>query len=261
MIRERFDVLVCDLDGVVFRGNDEIPGASSAIARLRREGVRVLFCTNNSRYTVGQNKQKLASFGIEVGDDLLTSAMVTAEVLEERGFSGKTAIVVGGDGIREALGSACISVKDDPEVTRADLVVVGWDPAFHYDAMRRAATAVREGATFVATNDDATLPVPGKETWPGAGALVASIEVASGRRAEVMGKPHAPMLDAIERRAGAGARIAAVGDRPETDLAGAADRGWRTILVLSGVTSSDQADRLTLRPDAVVETLADLVVE
>lgn len=258
MIREPFDVLVCDLDGVLYRGDEPISGAADAVGSLRDAGIRILFCTNNSRYTVADYTAKLSGFGIDVGDDLLTSALVTADVLAGRGMTGKTAIVVGGAGIKEALGSACIAVKDDPSVTRADVVVVGWDPAFDYDAMKRASAAVRHGAALVATNDDAAFPAPGGELWPGAGAIVAAIEVASGSRAEVMGKPHAPMLDALERRAGPGARIAAVGDRPETDLAGAAARGWSTILVLSGVTAADRAGALEDPPDLVVDSIAEL---
>jgi 4-nitrophenyl phosphatase len=258
MIDVRFDGLVCDLDGVVYRGDRVIEGAPEAIAALREQSVRILFCTNNSRSTVAQYVEKLTRLGIPVvPEDILTSALVTAEVLSARGFAGKTAIVVGGAGIRETLSDVCISVKDDPQVTVADLVVVGWDPEFTYDAMKRAAMAVRRGAKLIATNDDATFPAA-DGLWPGAGALLASIETASGAKAEVMGKPHSPMMDAAAARLEGVDPIAVVGDRPDTDLAGGAARGWTTILVLSGVTSSDQAERVDPRPDHVVASLADL---
>lgn len=257
-IGEGFDALVCDLDGVIYRGAEPIPGAPEAIDRLRSRGVRVLFCTNNSRSTVGDYVSRLAKLGIETpADDIVTSAVVTAEVLRERGFPGKTAIVIGGEGIREALSSVCISVKDEPQVRRADVVVVGFDPTFTYDAMRRATYAVLNGAAFVATNEDPSFPAE-EGLWPGAGAILASIETASGRKAEIMGKPHPPMMQVVAERLGPDARVLVVGDRPGTDLAGGAARGWPTVLVLTGVTSPDDAHLADPAPDHVLGSIADL---
>ena len=259
MIRDAFDALVCDLDGVIYRGDEAIEGAVETVEQLRRGGIRVLFCTNNSRSTVGQYVEKLARFGIAIqAQDILTSAIVTAEVLRDAGSAGKTALVVGGDGIREALGNVCISVKDDPAVTVTDLVVVGWDPGFDYDAMKRAAIAVRRGARLIATNDDASFPAA-DGLWPGAGAILASIERASGVRAQVMGKPHPPMMEAAARRLEGARRIAVIGDRPDTDLAGGQSRGWTTILVLSGVATAEEARVLRPPPDHVLGSLAEIL--
>ena len=139
-------------------------------------------------------------------------------------------------------------------------MVVGWDPSFTYDALARAATAVREGAAFIATNLDATFP-SADGLLPGAGALVAAIETASGAHAEAMGKPHGPMLDAIERRLEGCSNVVVVGDRADTDLAGAIDRGWGRALVLSGVTTRSQASALEPAPDAIYEDLAGFASE
>jgi HAD superfamily hydrolase (TIGR01450 family) len=184
--------------------------------------------------------------------------VVTADVLEKRRRDGARAIVVGGDGIRAELATIGIEIDDDPESSQADLVVVGWDPRFDYVAMRRAAGAVLSGAEFVATNDDTAFPAP-DGLWPGAGAILASIETASGRRAEVMGKPHDPMMEAVAARLDGVKEVAMVGDRPETDLAGGAARGWTTVLVLSGVTSRDEAAGLSPAPDLVVDSLQELL--
>lgn len=256
MIFERIDGLLCDLDGVIYRGDAAIPGAAETIEKARAAGVKVVFCTNNSRATVEQYRQRLAKLGVPVADDeILTSAVVTAEVLATRGFGGASAIVVGGDGIKGALES--INVRSvDAAAAQADLVVVGWDPGFTYDTMRGASIAVRAGATFIATNDDAAFPAA-DALWPGAGAILASIEVASGRTAEIMGKPHRPMMEAAARRFDGGA-VAVVGDRPETDLRGGAKMGWTTILVLSGVTSPDEARRLESSPDFTIGSIAEL---
>jgi 4-nitrophenyl phosphatase len=261
MISPPMDALVCDLDGVIYRGDEPVPGAADAVGRLRREGVRLLFCTNNSRSTVESYVTKLVNLGIptEPGD-ILTSAIVTAEVLQQRGFAGKTAIVIGGEGIRRALSDVCISVKESPDVTVSDLVVVGWDPDFTYDDMKRAALAVRRGAKLIATNDDASFPAA-DGLWPGAGAILASIETASGAHAEVMGKPHTPMMDAVAKRLGDASNIAMLGDRPDTDLAGGRARGWRTILVLSGVTGPADVKGLDPAPDVVLDSIGDLLTQ
>jgi HAD superfamily hydrolase (TIGR01450 family) len=187
--------VMCDLDGVVYRGDQVLPRAPEALARIRSRGTKVIFCTNNSRPTVEQYLHKLVSMGVEAtANDLVTSALVTSEVLAERGYAGRRVLVVGGDGVREALRSIGAQPCAAPP---ADAVVVGWDPRFTYEKMKQAAKAIRGGAEFVATNDDAAFPAAGGELWPGAGAILSSIEVASGSRAEVMGKPHAPMLRAI----------------------------------------------------------------
>ena len=254
------DGLVCDLDGVVYRGDEPIEGSARAIAALRDRGLRVVFATNNSRSTVASYVEKLARMSVPAApEEILTSAVVTSEVLAARGARGLRAIVVGGEGVRVGLESIGVIVDDDPGAHNADLVVVGWDPSFDYAAMRRASMAVRAGAELVATNDDAAFPAAGSDLWPGAGALLASIEVASAARAEVMGKPHRPMMEAAARRLDGARRIAAVGDRPETDLSGAESMGWTTILVLSGVTSRTEAAALDRRPDLVIDSLADLV--
>ncbi len=259
MIRDDLDGLVCDMDGVLYRGDRPIARSAEAIAYLRDAGVRIVFCTNNSRNTVAQYIDKLERVGVEAQpEEIVTSAIVTAEVLAERGFAGKTAFVVGGDGIRDALDDVCISVKDDLAVTRTDVVVVGFDPTFTYEIMRRAADAARAGAAFVATNGDASFPAP-EGLWPGAGSILASIETAAGRKAEVIGKPHPPMYRIVARRLEGCERIAVVGDRPDTDLAGAHTQGWRAVLVLSGVTPSDEVAGLDPQPDGVFENLAEFV--
>jgi len=252
------DGIVCDLDGVVYRGAEPIEGSPEALERLRGLGVRVVFCTNNANPSISRYIEKLGSMGVVVErDDLVTSAVVMAEVLSEEGAAGRRAIVVGGEGIREALGSIEVFVDDDPASRTADYVVVGFDPGFTYDALKRASFAVQDGAELIAANADASFPAP-DGLWPGAGALVAAIEVATGKRARVMGKPHEPMMRVAERHLGDAAKIAIVGDRPNTDLEGGLAMGWSTILVLSGVTARAAIGEVEPRPDLVLERLADL---
>jgi HAD superfamily hydrolase (TIGR01450 family) len=254
----KFDGLVCDLDGVVYRGEQAIPGAPEKIVALRAEGVHVVFCTNQSRLTIAQYLDVLERLGVPTEPaDVLTSAVVTAEALARHPVEGKRAIVVGGDGVREALESVGIEVDDDPESAAADFVVVGLDFDADYAKLRRATLAVRAGAKLVATNDDPTYPRP-EGFWPGAGALLAAVETATGARAEVMGKPHLPMMEAAARRLAGAVRIALVGDSLRSDLAGAHAMGWPGILVLSGVTTAEEAARADPKPALVLPSIAEL---
>ena len=253
-----FDALVCDMDGVIYRGTEPIAGSVDAVNRMRAAGVRFLFSTNNSRSTVAQYVTKLAGMGIDVlAEDILTSAVVTGEVLRERGFTDRSVLVVGGEGVRTAMKDAGLEILPDDRGREADVVVVGMDPDFTYARMKEATLALRAGASLIATNDDPSFPAP-DGLWPGAGAVLASIETASGVEAEVMGKPNAPMMEAAALRLRGLTRIAVVGDRPETDLVGGVAMGWTTILVLSGVTARAGLDSVRPVPDVVVERLADL---
>jgi 4-nitrophenyl phosphatase len=257
-ILEGLDGLICDLDGVVYRGAEPIDGSPETIERLTRLGVHVVFCTNNANPSITRYLEKLSAMGVRVErDDLVTSAVVLAEVLDEEGAPGRSAIVVGGEGLREALESIDVVVDDDPSSRTADYVVVGFDPDFTYESLKRASFAVQDGAELVAANADASFPAP-DGLWPGAGSLVAAVEVASGGRARVMGKPHEPMMRVAKRRLGPASRIAIVGDRPSTDLEGGRMMGWATILVLSGVTPPDKIGAVKPKPDIVLERLADL---
>ncbi len=253
-----FDGLVCDLDGVLYRGSEPVPGSADAIDRIRDAGIAVVFATNNATRTVEQYVERLRNAGVAASpEDLVTSAVVTAEEVAARGWSTETTFLVGGNGIRHALTAIGMELVEGQAARGAEMVVVSGTPDFTYEAMRTAAFAVRGGARFLATNDDATFPAP-DGLWPGAGALLAGIEVAAGRTAEVMGKPHRPMMEAAGRRLGDRARIAVVGDQSATDLEGARLMGWATVLVLSGVTDEATARTLDPAPDLVVPTLADL---
>jgi 4-nitrophenyl phosphatase len=233
---------VLDLDGVVWLADEPIPGAARAVRRLRDAGERLAFVTNNSYGKVDEVAGKLRRHGIDPGEDVVTSAMAAATLIDP----GARVLVCGGPGAVEAVeASGAIVVGEGP----ADVVVVGFDPAFDYDAMRRAAAAVRDGARLIATNDDATYPTPAGPI-PGAGSILSSIVTASGVAPTVAGKPHAPMAALVRDRLGPAGVV--VGDRPNTDGALAVALGYRFGLVLTGVTS---------RSDLPVEPAADLVAD
>lgn len=238
--------VVCDLDGVVYRGGTAIPGAKEALQALDEAGLSPVFVTNNSARPPKAVTTKLEEVvGYHTGEDrVVTSALVAATLIE----SGPV-MVVGGEGIESAVLDAGFDLSEDP--TDAGTVVVGLDRALSYERVARAASAIRAGAVLIVTNRDPTFPVEGG-LLPGAGACAAAVEVASGVTGVTAGKPTSAMRDLIERRVPRGT-IWMIGDRPDTDIALASGPRWRSVLVLTGVTA--RLDRLDPEPDHVVEDL------
>ncbi len=256
MIVEGYDAILFDLDGVLYRGAQPIPGAAETIERLRRLDKRIAFVTNNAARTPGAVVSHLASVGIAAAiEEVQTSALATAELLARRGVA--TAFVVGEEGLRTALTDAGIRVRDG-EPDRVEAVVVGWDRTVDYAKLRTASILLQHGAAFVASNLDASFPAADGTAWPGAGALVAAIETTTGIRAEVVGKPHAPVLEAALARAGGG-RPLLVGDRLDTDIAGARGLSWDSVLVLTGISTRDDVISSGIEPTYILDTVADLV--
>jgi 4-nitrophenyl phosphatase len=249
---DSIDRVICDIDGVVVLGNTPIPGAGRSLTRLQDAGISVMFVTNNSTKTPAMIAQKLLDIaGFETtADHVINSGAATAQFIVNR---VDCVYVLGTDGLRDTLRAAGIKVVTDWH--EADAVVSGLDFNVSYDALVGATLAVQHGATFYATNVDATYPTP-EGQYPGAGALVAVIERATGKTPIVCGKPHKPMRLMLE---GLGdSQPLVVGDRPETDIALGKIEGWATALVLTGVThtAADVPDEY--RPDVVIDSLADL---
>jgi HAD superfamily hydrolase (TIGR01457 family) len=255
MLAERYDCVLFDLDGVLYRGEAAVPSAPPTLAELRRRSVRPVFLTNNSSRTPLQVAEKLRGIGIEAEPgEVVTSALATAELLAERG--GGRAFVIGQDGVREALSDAGIAIVDgDPE--EADLVVVGYDGGATYGALKRASLLVQRGARLVATNADGSYPAA-DGLWPGAGALLAVITTTTGAEPEIVGKPFAPLFEAGRRRGGGG-RPLVVGDRLDTDIEGAARLGWDSMLVLTGISGREDVERLGIVPTVIAEDVSALL--
>jgi HAD superfamily hydrolase (TIGR01450 family) len=237
-----------DLDGVVWLGDEPIVGAAKAVRRLRGAGEQLAFVTNNSYWTRRDVAAKLARHDIDAADDVVTSAMAAAALIEP----GEKVLACGGPGVVEAIESrGARLVAEGP----ADAVIVGYNPAFDYDQMRGAAVAVRNGARLIATNDDATYPTPDGPI-PGAGSILASIVTASGVVASIAGKPHRPIADLVRAHLGVAAVV--VGDRPDTDGLFARALQARFALVLTGVVTADDLP-VEPEPDVIAADLAELV--
>jgi glycerol-1-phosphatase len=255
VLADPYDAILLDLDGVLYRWPEPIPGAAEAVRVLRGAGKRIAFVTNNSSRTPAQVAERLASVDVDARpDEVVTSALATAAVLSERGV--RSAFVVGEEGLFEALASSGISAVD-ASVDEIDVVVVGFDRTADYTKLKDASVLVGRGVSLVASNADPSFPAPGGEAWPGAGALLAAIETTTGTRGEVVGKPEAPLLRRALASAGGG-RPLVVGDRLDTDIAGASRLGWDSALVLTGTTRREDLESSPWKPTFVIDDLAGL---
>ncbi|HWL91818.1 MAG TPA: HAD-IIA family hydrolase [Actinomycetota bacterium] len=256
MLADPYDAILLDLDGVLYRWPEPIGDAADAVRSLRDAGKRIAFVTNNSSGTPEQVVERLATVGVDARlEEVVTSALATATILSERGI--RSAFVVGEEGLLQALADAGIRVVD-ASGGEVDVVVVGYDRGADYMKLKDASVLVERGVSLVASNADPSFPAPGGESWPGAGALLVAIETTTGTRAEVFGKPEPPLFERALASAGGG-RPLVVGDRLDTDIAGASRLGWDSALVLTGNARREDVDASPWKPTFVVDDLSGLV--
>jgi glycerol-1-phosphatase len=260
-IAQRYDRFILDLDGCVWIGDEPTPRAVEAIDTLREAGKPVVYATNDPRSATEDYVARLWGIGVRasLGDVVTVGGALQHLLAETR--SGRTAFVVGTEALRRHVTDAGLRVLNGTDLaSRAEVVVVGGTEDLVYDDLRYAALAVRRGADFLATARDPTYPQP-DGLWPGTGALLAAVEVASDRKAQIVGKPEPQlMLTALDRFEGDEGRTLVVGDRVDTDLAAAAAAELDAALVLSGGTERQALNGFEPAPVAVKETLADLIL-
>ncbi len=256
---------ILDLDGVVYRGKERQPCARELILHLRSSGCIVRFLTNKAAHSRDDYSRVLTSMGIPTSpEDVMTSGYAAALYLAERGAAGKAVYRIGESGIDAELESVGVRVLKDGESpeARVDYVVVGMDRRFDYAKLARAQKAILAGARFVATNQDPTLPIEGGAVLPGAGCMVAAVRAATSVNPLVIGKPETySVVKILESTHTSPERAVVVGDRLDTDVIAGNRAGTQTVLVLTGVTTRQEAEAATgdLRPDMIVETLAELM--
>ncbi len=244
-----YDVFLCDMDGVLYRGSSVIPENVDVLLHLQRLGKRIRFLTNNSTRTPSQYRERLAGMGFDVGEgDVITSGVATARFLKGEGI--RRVYVVGSPALREVIRAEGVKVTHrTPEA-----VVVGMDPNFNYVKLKRAASHVYTGALFIGTNPDTSLPVE-DGVLPGAGAMLSAISSASGRDPDlVIGKPN-PRIFEMATYDLRGSKVLVIGDRLNTDVLGGRRAGFDTLLVLTGVHTLVDVERLSLKPTYWVENL------
>ena len=243
-----------DMDGVIYRGHQVIPGADKFVASLRERGIPFLFLTNNSQRTRRDVATKLTRIGIDAEEgDIYTCAMATAEFLSRQKPNG-TAYVIGEGGLLQALHEVGYSIVDhDP-----DFVVVGEGRTLTLEMMEVAVRHILGGAKLIATNLDPNCPTQ-NGLRPGCGAFVAMLESATGVKAFSVGKPSPVMMRAARKALGLSTdEVVMVGDTMETDILGGVQMGYRTVLVLTGSTQRTELDRYAYGPHYVVDSIDDL---
>jgi len=248
--------LIVDMDGVLWRGDEPLPGLCEFFNFLQRKGVGFILATNNSSQTPEQYVAKLARFGVEVAvEHILTSAQATAAYLADQSPPGARVYAIGGEGLQRAL-EQCGFVLADEDAAYA---VVGWDRQLTWDKLATAALLIHEGAEFVGTNPDRNYPTA-RGPVPGNGAQLALLEATTGVAPVVIGKPEAWMYEEALRRMGARPESTTMlGDRLDTDIAGAARIGLSTLLVLSGIATEADLTASLLKPDLVCADIGELV--
>jgi NagD protein len=243
-----------DMDGVIYRGSELLPGAESFIRELRRLDVPYRFLTNNSQRSRRDVAIKLRRLGIDADEEhVFTCAMATARFLAQQKPHG-TAYVIGEGGLLTALHNNGYAVVD----REPDYVVVGEGRTLTFEMLEVGLRMIRGGAKLVATNLDPSCPTQ-DGLRPGCGSIVAMLESASGVRAFGVGKPSPLMMRAARKELGLRAeQTVMIGDTMDTDILGGVQLGYRTILVLSGGTDRGDLSRFAYQPDLVVESIANL---
>jgi arabinose operon protein AraL len=254
----RFDGYIFDLDGTVHLGEALLPGAGEAITRLRAEGRRVVFLSNNPTHTREQYAARLARLGLPTPQrEIINSSQVMAQWLLHEA-PGCRVFAVGEQPLKDELAAAGFRLVERAE--EIDVVIASFDRTFAYWKLQTAFDAIRRGARFVATNADRYCPVPGGGQ-PDAAAVIAAIEACTATKVEaVVGKPSPIMARAVaEIIQLPAARCLMTGDRLETDIAMGVAAGMATVLTLTGATTRAMLEVSEIRPDYVVEGLGELI--
>ena len=258
-LADRYDGFLIDLDGVVWVGREPVPGSPEALAALLEAGREIAFVTNNPTHPPSRYAERLAEVGVEVAPErIVTAGMVAARLAAAAAGPGGGVFVIGAEPLKEMVAAAGAVALEGEDGRDARAVVVSGHRGFDYEELLTSKRALDAGAALFATSHDPTMPMPGGE-WPGTGAVLAAVERAAGRTAEIGGKPEGHLFEMGLEAIGAPPRVAMVGDRVSSDIAGGRAAGLDTVLVLSGTSDRADAEAADPAPDHVLGSLADLL--
>jgi 4-nitrophenyl phosphatase len=248
--------LILDMDGVLWRDREPIGNLPAIFKEIARRGLRVILATNNATLTPENFLEKLAGFGVRLELwQVVTSAQATAEYLSEKHPSGGPVYIIGEQGLLDSLGKYGFFLDETAPLA----VIAGMDRQLTYKKLATACLLIRNGVFFIGTNPDRTLPTP-EGLIPGAGSILAALEAATDVHPHLIGKPAAEMYRvALQRLGTPPEETLVVGDRVETDIAGAQELSCKTALVLTGATSQEAASRWQPRPDYICSNLTEVV--
>jgi len=246
---------ICDMDGVIYHGNKILPGVIEFINWLQKENKKFLFLTNNSSFTPKELQQKLARMGLDVSEEhFYTSALATATFLKEQA-PGCSVYAIGEAGLLNALYDAGITMND----VNPDYVVVGEGKSYSLDTLTKATNLVLNGAKLIGANSDVSGPTE-DGIAPACGALVAPIEMATGKRAYFCGKPNPLMMrTGLKLLKCHCAEAVMIGDRMDTDIISGLESGMSTVLVLSGLSNIETLKTYAYRPTTILNGVGDIV--
>ncbi|HXD57169.1 MAG TPA: HAD-IIA family hydrolase [Thermoleophilaceae bacterium] len=255
-----YEQVILDLDGCVWIGPDPIPGSLDAINAIREAGMRLAFVTNNSWMAGEDLVTKLWGIGVRASlADVVTVGGAMQHLLADT-RQGRTAFVIGSEAMFRHVQDAGLRIMNGTDLaSRAEVVVIGATFDLTYDDLKNASLAARRGADFLATGRDPTLPMP-DGFWPGTGSILAAVERASGREASIVGKPEPQLFLTAMDRMGDGNTLV-IGDRLDTDIAGAEKAHLDAALVLTGDTTAEEAEKAKKpKPIAIAKDLKELVL-
>jgi HAD superfamily hydrolase (TIGR01457 family) len=247
--------VISDMDGVLWRGSQPMPGLAEFFAFLRRRNFRLILATNNATRTSAQYAARLAEFGVPVSEaEVLTSGDVVADYLTTAARPGTRVFVVGEKALAQSIQARGFVVSDDA----AEIVVAALDRQLTYARLAHATRLIRNGARFIGTNPDKTWPSE-TEITPGTGAVLAFLEAATDVKPFIVAKPEPVIFQqALARMGSRPEETVMIGDRLETDILGGQRVGTKTILVLSGVSAEADVERMGIRPDWTFRDIDEL---
>lgn len=247
---------IFDMDGVLYRGSETLPGVQALFDELTCRCIPFMLATNNSMASPAMYVERLGVMGIRTSEEsILTSAMATRQYILDHIGPAARLHVLGMPALTEQLTAHVGFDLVDPDIEVPDAVVVGLDRAITYDKLRKAHKGIQDGAQFIATNADVTLPTE-EGLVPGCGALVAALSASTGRRPVTIGKPEVHLLDAAVTAMGKTApECVIVGDRLDTDIAAGHATGMLTLMVLTGVSQREEIASVAIKPDLVFTDL------
>lgn len=251
--------LILDMDGVIWKADTPLGDLTAIFQRIRDVGLEYVFATNNSTRTPAQYIKRLSDFGIEAGShQVVTSSLAAAALLARRFPQGSCIYMIGEDGLREALEQRHFRILSDGEAEGAQAVIMGLDRSISFQKASAAALLVRAGIPFFATNADKTFPTPRGEI-PGAGAWLSVLITATGVQPLIAGKPFPYLMNmALEILGTSHADTLVIGDRLDTDIAAGQAAGCPTALVLSGISTRQEAEAWIPHVDLITENLSSL---
>jgi NagD protein len=245
---------ICDMDGVIYHGQKLLPGAKEFVDWLFKENKKFLFLTNNSKRTPLELEQKLERMGIKIGaEHFMTSALATADFLSSQNPRGR-AYVIGDNGLYQALSEVGFSF----DTSSPDYVIVGETSSYTYEKIEIAINLVLKGAKLIGTNYDLTGPIE-EGIAPACRALMAPIELATGRKAYYIGKPNPLIMrNSLKKLGCTREESIIIGDRMDTDIIAGIESEIQTVLVMSGITTTADLDLFPYKPDYILNGVGDI---